>query len=87
MQVRLALFTLFVAREDVRGCFQTSELTLNHLYSIHTDSDMSDLPESAPLPITSLVCGDGGGGGDDSSPVYTYSAPKEKSKTSNFGNF
>lgn len=63
MQVRLALFTLFVAWEDVRGCFRTYR---NHLCSIHTDSDALDLPEPAPPPITSLVCGDGGGGGDDS---------------------
>ena len=36
----------------------------NHLYSIHTDSDALSIPEPAPVPIASLVCG-GGDDGDD----------------------
>ena len=50
------------------GCqrlFSNFRTYRNHLYSIHTDSDALDLQQPAPLPITSLVCGDGGGGGDD----------------------
>ena len=51
------------------GCqrlFSNFRTYRNHLYSIHTDSDALDLPEPAPLPITSLVSvGGGGGGGDD----------------------
>ena len=50
------------------GCqrlFSNFQTYRNHLYSIHTDSDALDLQQPAPLPITSLVCGDGGGGGDD----------------------
>ena len=34
------------------------------MYSIHTDSDALSIPEPAPVPIASLVCG-GGDDGDD----------------------
>jgi len=40
-----------------------------------------DLPEPAPLPITSLVCGDGGGGGDDSEEDTTSTTAHNRSSS------
>ena len=54
----------------------------NHLYSIHTDSDALDLPEPAPLPITSLVSVGGGDDGGDGSKEDTTSTTAQSHSSS-----
>lgn len=47
-----------------RKTFSNFRTYRNHVYSIHSDGDALSSPESAPLPISSLVCG-GVDDGDD----------------------
>ncbi len=60
--------TLFHIVCGLGGCqkrFTNFRTYRNHLYSVHTDSDASSNPEPTPVPIASLVCGNGDDGGDD----------------------